>query len=128
MSPRTSGDPFQVLGLPPDAGETEVRSRYLELVKQFPPDREPQRFREIRAAYEAAKDPLSIAKHLIAPPGEDFPKWSAVLQAQQRNPPRLTVKFLVSLGNRAEDAPATATQSDCAAANTLSAARTQLPG
>lgn len=112
MSSRSGGDPFQVLGLPQNAGESEVRSRYLELVKQFPPDREPERFREIRAAYEAAKDPLSIAKRLAAPPGDDVPQWSAVLQAQQRNPPRLTAPFVLSLGNRADEAPAAATQSD----------------
>jgi curved DNA-binding protein CbpA len=108
MSAATSSDPFRVLGLPPDAGEVEVRARYLELVKKFPPDREPERFREIRAAYEAAKDPLSIAKRLIAPPGEDIPQWSTVLQAQRQNPPRLSASFLLSLGNRVAEAPPTA--------------------
>jgi curved DNA-binding protein CbpA len=34
MNHPASGDPFQVLGVPRDAGEDEVRARYLELVKQ----------------------------------------------------------------------------------------------
>lgn len=101
MNATTSADPFTVLGLSRDAGEAEVRARYLELVKQYPPEREPEKFRAIRAAFEAAKDPLSIAKRLIAPPGDDAPKWSDALEAQKQNPPRLSPAFVLSLGNRA---------------------------
>lgn len=105
MNSSTSDDPFQLLGVSRDAGEAEVRARYLELVKQYTPEREPEKFREIRAAYEAAKDPLSIAHRLAAPPGDDVPPWSTVLEAQRRNPPRLSPAFLLSLGNRAGDDP-----------------------
>lgn len=52
-------DPYERLGLPPSADETEIRSRYLELVRQFPPDRAPEQFAEIRAAYDALRDPVS---------------------------------------------------------------------
>lgn len=52
-------DPHETLGLDPDAGEAEIRRRYLELVREFPPDRAPERFTEIHAAYEALKDPAS---------------------------------------------------------------------
>ncbi len=105
MSSSPSGDPFQVLGVSPDAGEAEVRGRYLELVKQFSPEREPDKFREIRAAYESAKDPLSIARRLITPPPEETPQWSETLKAQQANPPRLTAAFVLSLGNRMGGVP-----------------------
>ena len=40
-------DPYEVLGLPRFADETEIRKRYLELVRQFSPDRDPVRFTEI---------------------------------------------------------------------------------
>jgi curved DNA-binding protein CbpA len=50
-------DPYEVLGLPGHADETEIRQRYLELVRQFPPDRAPERFAAIRAAYEEVRDP-----------------------------------------------------------------------
>jgi curved DNA-binding protein CbpA len=50
-------DPYETLGLGPDAGEAEIRRRYLELVREFPPDRAPERFTEIHAAYEALRDP-----------------------------------------------------------------------
>lgn len=106
MIASTAADPFAMLGVSNDAGEDEVRARYLELVKQFPPEREPEKFREIRAAFEAAKDPLSIARRLIAPLGDEVPKWSDAIAAQKRNPPRLSPAFLVSLGNRSPDSAA----------------------
>lgn len=96
-----ASDPFTVLGVSRDADEAEIRARYLQLVKQFPPDREPEKFREIRAAYDATKDPLTIAKRLVKWPGHDVPQWSEVLETQKRIPPRLTPAFLLSLGNRA---------------------------
>jgi curved DNA-binding protein CbpA len=51
-------DPYETLGLNTDAGEAEIRRRYLELVREFPPDRAPERFTEIHAAYEALRDPV----------------------------------------------------------------------
>lgn len=50
-------DPYEILGLNTDAGEAEIRRRYLELVRDFPPDRAPERFTAIHAAYEALRDP-----------------------------------------------------------------------
>lgn len=49
-------DPFTVLGVADDAGDAEIRRRYLALVRDFPPDRAPERFQEFRAAYEALSD------------------------------------------------------------------------
>lgn len=49
-------DPFTVLGVTDDAGDAEIRRRYLALVRDFPPDRAPERFQELRAAYEAVSD------------------------------------------------------------------------
>jgi curved DNA-binding protein CbpA len=50
-------EPYETLGLTPDAGEAEIRRRYLELVREFPPDRAPERFAVVHAAYEALRDP-----------------------------------------------------------------------
>jgi hypothetical protein len=108
-SSSTSPDPFAVLGLPRQANEAEVRARYLELVKQFPPDTQPDKFREIRAAYEATKDPLVVARQLIEPPGEEGLSWAEAIAAQKKIPPRLTPVFLLSLGNRDAKAAAPAT-------------------
>jgi curved DNA-binding protein CbpA len=51
-------DPYEVLSLPRVADEAETRRRYLELVRQFPPDRDPAKFAEIRAAYDQLRDPI----------------------------------------------------------------------
>jgi curved DNA-binding protein CbpA len=49
-------DPFTVLGVGEDAGDEQIKQRYLALVRAFPPDREPERFQAYRAAYEALRD------------------------------------------------------------------------
>lgn len=100
MNTPISTDPFATLGVPQDAGEAEIRTRYLELVKRFPPERDPEKFREIQAAFEAARDPLLIARRLIEPPGDEVPQWSDAIEEQKRIPPPLTPSFLLSLGNR----------------------------
>lgn len=51
-------DPYEVLGLDrASATEEAVRKRYLELVRQHSPERDPQRFAKIREAYERLRDP-----------------------------------------------------------------------
>src|SRR3954447_5219957 len=49
-------DPFQVLGLAPDADDAAVRQRYLELVRRYTPEQAPERFAAVRAAYEQLRD------------------------------------------------------------------------
>ena len=61
-------DPYEVLGLANDADEAETRRRYLELVRQFPPDRAPERFAAIRAAYEEVREPARLLEARIFRP------------------------------------------------------------
>lgn len=49
-------DPHAVLGLPADADDEAIRRRYLELVREFPPDHHPEKFARVREAFEALKD------------------------------------------------------------------------
>ena len=51
-------DAYTILGLVPGASEADVRRRYLELVRQYPPDRAGDRFAEIHRAYEELGDPV----------------------------------------------------------------------
>ncbi|WP_406698194.1 DnaJ domain-containing protein [Singulisphaera sp. Ch08] len=51
-------DPYELLGVPRDADEAEIRRRYLELVREFSPERDPERFVAIREAYDMLRDPL----------------------------------------------------------------------
>jgi curved DNA-binding protein CbpA len=49
-------DPYHVLGLPADSDDETIRRRYLELVRQFSPERHPEKFAAIRSAFEDLKD------------------------------------------------------------------------
>ena len=49
-------DPYAVLGLAADCDDETIRRRYLELVKQFSPERHPEQFAAIRQAYESLRD------------------------------------------------------------------------
>lgn len=51
-------DPFVTLGVPPDADEATIRRCYLRLVKEHSPEKSPQKFAEIRAAYDELRDPI----------------------------------------------------------------------
>lgn len=50
---------YLVLRLSPQATTAEVRQRYLQLVREHPPSRDPEGFQRITAAYEALKDERS---------------------------------------------------------------------
>jgi len=50
---------YFILGLDPDASDEEIRKQYLKLIKRYTPEKNPERFREITAAYEQIKTPRS---------------------------------------------------------------------
>ncbi|MDR3109640.1 MAG: J domain-containing protein [Planctomycetaceae bacterium] len=57
---------MQLLGVSQDSDANEIRKRYLELVRQFPPEKFPERFSEIHSAYEQLRDPLtSLSERLL---------------------------------------------------------------
>ncbi len=58
----------EMLGVSPNADEAEVRSRYLQLVREFPPDRAPERFAEIRAAFDEIRNPMVRLDKLLFDP------------------------------------------------------------
>jgi DnaJ-domain-containing protein 1 len=58
-------DPWNVLEIPVEACEDEIRKAYLRKLKAFPPDRFPERFEEIRDAYAVLKDPRSRVQLML---------------------------------------------------------------
>ena len=48
---------YFILGLDLDVTDEEIRKRYLELIKQYTPEKDPNRFQEITSAYEQIKTP-----------------------------------------------------------------------
>ncbi len=82
-------DAYEVLGVPREAGATEIRKAYRKLALDYHPDRNPgdknaeTRFKEIVIAYETLKDPKKRAAHNSAPrnahpstgPDNFSPEW-----------------------------------------------------
>ncbi len=48
-------NPLDVLGVDGTISDNDLRSRYMALVRLHPPERDPEGFRRIRAAYEAVR-------------------------------------------------------------------------
>ena len=46
-------DPYRLLGVNENARDAEIRAAYLARVREFPPEKEPERFETIRKAYES---------------------------------------------------------------------------
>jgi len=95
-------DPYEILGLPPGAGETVVRERYLELVRAFPPDQAPERFAAIHAAYSALRDPIKRLERQIFSidcADDSFERIVADLRERLRGA-RLPVETLLALADR----------------------------
>ena len=55
-------NPYQVMGLAFTATEQEIRRAYFELVREHPPERDPDQFKRIRAAYDVLRDPTRRAE------------------------------------------------------------------
>jgi len=94
-------DPYEILGLPPAAGEAVVRERYLELVRAFPPDQAPDRFAAIHAAYSALRDPAKRLENQIFGidcADDSFERLVADLRERLQNA-RLPLKALVDLAD-----------------------------
>ncbi len=49
-------DPYSELGIARTATPAEIKQAYFALVRAYPPEREPQTFKRIRAAYEQLRD------------------------------------------------------------------------
>lgn len=98
MNPLKSSDPYEVLGLPCSAAEAEIRARYLQLVREFPPDRAPERFAVIRAAFDELRHPARrLNQQLFELRSRDsLEALAADLRARLRNA-RLSTEALLSL-------------------------------
>jgi len=56
---------YHTLGLSPDCTEAELRKRYLELVRRYPPESHPDKFSKIHEAYEFLKNPLDLIPDML---------------------------------------------------------------
>jgi curved DNA-binding protein CbpA len=94
-------DPYETLGISPDADEVALRKRYLELVRQYSPEKSPERFAQIREAYEQLRDPLErLARQVFqVHSGETLDDVIADLRAREQAA-RIPTETLLSLAER----------------------------
>lgn len=102
----TPHDPYSILGLPAgeDVADDAVRRRYLQLIREFPPEQQPAKFAAIRAGYEKIRTlPARANYRLFDAGGEDtLDEILAVVQSTQARP-RPTLQQLID----ATEAPQT---------------------
>lgn len=65
LKPATDLNPYAVLAVRVDADDDEVRAAYLSRLKQFPPDRAPREFEQVRDAYELLRDRRRRAQYTL---------------------------------------------------------------
>jgi curved DNA-binding protein CbpA len=73
----TSSDPYAVLGLQRGAELRQVKRAYFRLVREYPPEEEPEAFKKLRAAYEQLRTAETKAEtdlFLFQPPYEWAPR------------------------------------------------------
>jgi len=58
-------NPFAVLGVADTAADDAIKKAYLQRVREYPPERNPERFQAIRAAYEAVKTRRDRLRHRL---------------------------------------------------------------
>ncbi|MCP5004861.1 MAG: DnaJ domain-containing protein [Planctomycetes bacterium] len=85
-------NPYEILGITPSSDDKAIRNAYLKLVKEYPPDRDPERFRKVAEAYDTLKDETKRLLHYLT--NKDIPVGSpfeaVVLHAkndEKRTPP-----------------------------------------
>lgn len=49
--------PYQILGVDPKASLADIKRAYFKRVREFPPEEQPEKFKEIRKAYDQLKSP-----------------------------------------------------------------------
>lgn len=77
-------DPYRILKISQKASPEEIKKAYFRLVRKYPPEKEPEKFKTIRQAYEQIKSITARTKtdfsmlkepagSLILPPEVDDP-------------------------------------------------------
>lgn len=91
-------DPYGVLGLAPDCDDEAIRRRYLELVKQFPPEQYPERFARYREAFDTLRDLDTRLRYRLFEAGKKTTVDGIIEELACQNPRRrLSLKTLLSV-------------------------------
>jgi curved DNA-binding protein CbpA len=64
-------NPFSLLGVSLASTDAEIRKRYLELTREFPPEQNQEKFAAVREAYEAIRTLDQRAKYMLYEQGKE---------------------------------------------------------
>ncbi len=94
-------DPYSVLGLAPDSDDEAIRRRYLELVRQYSPEHHPEKFAQVRSAYESLRDRDTRLRFRLFEAGDRETVDALVEELACRSPRRrVSLKELLSIARR----------------------------
>ncbi|MCL2623701.1 MAG: J domain-containing protein [Planctomycetaceae bacterium] len=90
---------YHTLGLSPDCTQADLRKRYLELVRRYPPETRPDKFSKIHEAYEYLKNPLEAVSDMLFSfvSDDDIERIIADIADDVRNE-RLPTSLLLQMG------------------------------
>lgn len=94
-------DPYKDLGLDRKVEQEQIKKAYFQLVRQYPPESEPEKFQKIRAAYEQLRTPERRAVadlFLLQPPPErpDLPKINYDLSVHKEDAIKLALEIALT--------------------------------
>jgi curved DNA-binding protein CbpA len=91
-------DPYTLLGVTSSDDDATIRRRYLELVRKFPPEQFPEKFIEIRAAFEIVSDVDSRVRHRVFDKGRTETIERLIQElSSQAEPPRIPLQTLLKV-------------------------------
>ena len=93
-------NPYKQLEIDARASEAEIKAAYLRKLREFPAHRDPERFKEIRAAYERIRSSSRHQRDPLTPKPVDVTIDAALIdQIEQRSvaSARVTLNDLLEL-------------------------------
>jgi len=90
-------NPYSVLGITPETSDADTRLRYLELIREFTPELHPEKFADIRRAFELVGTLSARAEYHLIGFVKHVTLDDLVQEWKCRNPVRLKLDQLVKL-------------------------------
>jgi len=78
------------LTLPPSAGKEEIEQAYQRMVRRYPPEFQPEKFRQVDEAYRFLTSLPFVVEKLLAP-GADSDEVNKSLFSFSLSPPQLSI-------------------------------------
>ena len=83
-------NPYVILRVAPQATDAEIRQAYLQAIRDFPPEREPEQFQKIAHAYEQIRDDAARLNYRLfdRTPGGLHPSDALLSYCVAASPPK----------------------------------------